>query len=152
MIRIVKNNAMRIQHIRTNELSPDAFLWLQAKYSAVDAMDALQYGSFLAEDATLQFANTPAVQGRSIILAGLQRFWSGIRGLDHDFINILGTDASLAAEALIDYTRKDGRVVSLPCVTVIERNDDGLATSVRIFIDTAPIFEHSASATPEGQT
>lgn len=46
----------------------------------------------------------------------------------------------IAAEALIDYVRKDGKMVTVPCVTLIERNEDGLASSVRIFIDVAPVF------------
>ncbi|NBP70154.1 MAG: hypothetical protein EBU52_15590 [Cytophagia bacterium] len=57
------------------------------------------------------------------------------------FLTILGSDHYMAAEALIDYKRKDGKVVALPCVTMIERNAAGEATSVRIFIDTAPIFQ-----------
>lgn len=132
---------MRIDQIRTNEVSPETFQWLQAKYRAVDAVDAERYTAFLAEDCVLRFANNPAAQGRNAILAGLQSFWGNIAGLDHAFINVLGSDSCLAAEALIDYTRTDGRVVTLPCVTVIERNDEGQAAAVRIFMDTAPIFE-----------
>ncbi len=74
------------------------------------------------------------------IIGGLKHFWEAINGLDHSFLNILGNDNHIVAEALIDYTRKDNQVVPLPCVTIIERNDAGLASSIKIFIDTMPIF------------
>jgi len=133
---------MRVDRLVRNEISPAAFDWLQAKYTAVDAMDAEAYGKFLADDCQLMFANNPVSTGRASILNGIKMFWNAIAGLDHSFRNILGNDQAMAAEALIDYTRKDGKVVLLPCVTMIERNADGLAISVRILIDTSPIFQN----------
>lgn len=131
---------MRIDQLKKNEITPAAFEWLQAKYRAVDAMNAEAYGAFLAEDCQLMFANNPTASGRVAILEGVQQFWNAIAGLNHSFQTILGSDQLMAAEALIDYTRKDGHVVTLPCVTLIERHPSGKATSVKIFIDTAPIF------------
>jgi len=131
---------MRTNQLKKIQISDSAFQWLKAKYQAVDAMDAEAYRTFLAEDCVLQFGNNPLVQCNNEIIGGLKHFWEAINGLDHSFINILGQDHHIAAEALIDYTRKDKQVVQLPCVTLIERNQAGLASSVKIFIDTMPIF------------
>ncbi|NBW36773.1 MAG: hypothetical protein EBR30_17465 [Cytophagia bacterium] len=132
---------MQIHQLKKNEITPAAFEWLQEKYKAVDAMNAEAYGKFLADDCQLMFANHQISKGRIPILEGIQQFWNAIAGLNHSFLTILGSDHYMAAEALIDYKRKDGKVVALPCVTMIERNAAGEATSVRIFIDTAPIFQ-----------
>ncbi|MCH8487331.1 MAG: nuclear transport factor 2 family protein [Candidatus Cyclonatronum sp.] len=131
---------MRTHQLKTTQISEEAFIWLKSKYEAVDTMDAGAYRTFLSEDCELQFGNNPILKCNNEIIGGLQHFWDALNGLDHSFINILGTDNQIAAEALIDYTRKDGKVVTVPCVTIIGRNQDGLASSVRIFIDVAPVF------------
>jgi hypothetical protein len=132
---------MRIDKLITNQISPLAFEWLKKKYSAVDAMNAESYRSFLAANCQLQFGNNPIVQCNNEIIGGIKHFWETINGLDHSFLNILGSDDHFAAEAIIDYTRKDNQVVLVPCVTIIKRNHEGLASSIQIFIDTTPIYK-----------
>jgi hypothetical protein len=132
---------MRTHQLQFSQVSAAALQWLQDKYTAVDQMDGERYRSFLAEDCQLQFGNNPIVQCNNEIIGGIQHFWDRIQGLDHSFLNVLGTDDHLSAEALIDYTRKDGRMVQIPCVTVIKRNAEGQASMVKIFIDTAPVFQ-----------
>lgn len=132
---------MRTHQLQNVQLSAEALSWLQAKYTAVDSMDAEAYRSFLAEDCQLQFGNNPIVQCNNEIIGGIKHFWEAIGGLDHSFVHVLGNDQHFAAEALIDYTRKDGRVLCVPCVTTIERNAAGLASFIKIFIDTTPIFQ-----------
>lgn len=131
---------MNLSHLQDVQISDQAFSWLQEKYRAVDAMDTGQYRRFLSEDCKLQFGNNPIVLCNNEIIGGLQHFWDSIEGLNHHFLNVLGNDSHFAAEALIDYTRKDQRVVQIPCTTVIRRNAEGLAGSIKIFIDTTPIF------------
>jgi hypothetical protein len=132
---------MRTDKLNNVQISTQAFEWLKAKYSAVDAMDAEAYRTFLSEDCKLQFGNGPVVSCNNEIIGGIRHFWEAINGLDHSFINVLGSSRHFAAEALIDYTRKDNTLVTIPCVTVIERNAEGLAKSLKIFIDTTPIFK-----------
>ena len=42
-------------------------------------------------------------------------------------------------EAKIDYTRKDGNIVTVPAVTVLERQGE-LVKSLRIYMDVAPVY------------
>jgi hypothetical protein len=128
--------------MKSNQISETAFEWLKEKYTAVDAMDAEAYRLFLADDCKLMFGNNPIVQCNNEIIGGIKHFWDAIGGLDHSFISVLGYDHHFSVEAIIDYTRKDGKVVAIPCVTIIERNAEGLATFVKIFIDTTPIFQN----------
>lgn len=131
---------MNIDNIRFQGLSQSAFDWVQRKYLAVDGRSPEEYAGFLAEDCVLQFGNNPLVHGSECAIAGIEGFWKNIAGLDHHFLNIYGSDDHPVIESLIDYTRLDSRVVSIPCVTIIDRNASGLAQSVRIFIDVAPVF------------
>lgn len=132
---------MRTHQIKTSQVSAETFEWLKAKYTAVDNMNADAYRNFLAEDCQLMFGNNPVVKCNNEIIGGIKHFWEAINGLDHSFLNVIGSDNHFAAEALIDYTRKDNKVVQVPCVTIIERNEKGLASFVKIFIDTSPIFQ-----------
>jgi hypothetical protein len=132
---------MRTNNIQSVQISDKALAWLKEKYIAVDAMDAEKYRTFLAPDCQLQFGNNPIVKCNNEIIGGIKHFWETINGLDHSFLNVLGSDQYFAAEAIIDYTRKDNQVVQIPCVTIIQRNDEGLAYSIQIFIDTTPIYK-----------
>lgn len=132
---------MRTTHLKKIEVSQTTFEWLKAKYTAVDNRDAAAYRNFLAEDCQLMFGNNPVVKCNNEIIGGIKHFWDAINGLDHSFVSILGSDYLFSAEASIDYTRKDNKVVTVPCVTVIERNAEGLASFIKILIDTTPIFK-----------
>lgn len=131
---------MKTHLLKTQTLSPEAFQWLQNKYLAVDSRNHNEYAKYLDDSCDLQFGNNPAVHGETAALHGIDLFWDSIHGLNHNFINVLGTDHQLVLEAVIDYTRADDKVVQTPCVTIIDRNEKGLATSVRIFIDTTPVY------------
>ena len=133
---------MRTDQLTTIHISDTALQWLKAKYTVVDSMNATAYRSFLADDCQLMFGNNPVVACNNEIIGGIKQFWDAIGGLDHSFISVLGNDDHFAAEALIDYTRKDNKVVTIPCVTVIKRNSQGLATLIKIFIDTTPVFQN----------
>lgn len=134
---------MRTHQLKNMQLSENAFNWLKQKYQAVDSMDSETYRSFLSEDCLLQFGNQPIVKDNNEIIGGIKHFWAAIGGLDHSFVDVIGEDHYIVAEAMIDYTRKDGKVVIIPCVSIIERNELGLASNIRIFIDTAPIFNNN---------
>lgn len=131
---------MRTHQLETITISQNALDWLKEKYTAVDKMSITDYSKFLAEDCQLQFGNNPIAQGRDNLLNGIAIFWKNIQGLDHSFINVLGTDNLFAAEAIIDYTTSKGKLVPLPCTTLIKRNEAGQASSIKIFIDTTPLF------------
>ena len=131
---------MKTHRLKQQMISADAFQWLQNKYLAVDSRNHNEYAKYLSDDCALQFGNNPLAVGENALLQGIDNFWDSIHGLNHNFINVLGTDNCLVLEAVIDYTRVDNKVVQTPCVTIIERNDEGLAKSIRIFIDTTPVY------------
>ncbi len=133
---------MRTDKLSKTEISQTALEWLKAKYTAVDKMDAEAYRTFLAQDCQLMFGNNPVVKCNNEIIGGIKNFWEAINGLDHSFVSILGSDYHFSAEALIDYKRRDNQVVAIPCVTIIERNAEGLASFIKIFIDTTPLFKN----------
>lgn len=126
--------------LKINQISDEAFAWYLRYLEAIDSTNIELYGEFLAEDCEFQFGNQPKVQGKAAILEGLKQFWATYDGEEHILQGILGNDNYFALEAINTYKRKDGTEVSIPAVAVTERNDEGLAKSIRVFIDIAPLY------------
>lgn len=126
--------------LRINQLSPDAFTWYQAYLRSVDEQDASAFGSFLADDATFPIGNQPPVQGKQAIIDGLKQFWTTYNGEEHILHAMLGTDRCFALKATNVFNRLRGKQVALPAVAITERNEHGLVTSFRVFIDIAPLY------------
>jgi ketosteroid isomerase-like protein len=141
-----------VTDIRSNLLMPSPFwrggkdtdmstppAWLVAHYADVDNMRMDAYLAALADDVKVTFGNHPPAVGKAQVRDAIGGFWASIKGLKHNFVNVLQDGALTALEARIDYTRKDGRVVTVPCTTIIERRDEKVAAA-RIYIDLAPVF------------
>lgn len=131
---------MKTERLRINQLSAEVYNWYLDYLSALDAKEIERYGSFLADDCMLVMNNADPVQGKDAILAGLSQYWQSFGDLEHDLLNIYGTDQHFMLEALNHCTTIDGRVVSLRAVALTDRNQQGKITSVRLYTDTAPLF------------
>jgi hypothetical protein len=55
------------------------------------------------------------------------------------FIISSGGNGLTFLEANVEYLRKDGKTVTIPAVTVLERNAD-LVKSLRIYFDVGPVY------------
>jgi hypothetical protein len=70
----------------------------------------------------------------------LAEYWQSFGELEHELLNIYGSDDRFVPEALNHYLTQDGRRVTLRAVAFTDRDDDGLVSSVRLFSDTGPLF------------
>ncbi len=131
---------MKIDKLRINQLSPEAYEWYLSYLKVLDAKDIEGYGAFLSDDCVMQFNNNPPVQGKAAILDYLSQYWATYGSLTHDLLNIYGSDSAFVLEALNHYTRLDGKAVTITAVAFTDRNEAGLVTSVRFYTDTTPLF------------
>ena len=124
--------------------------WVRRYYDDVDNMRLEEFLAWHTPDVMVQFGNNPQARGQEQVAGAIGHFWEIIGGLRHNIVNVWETDDGTAVvEALIDYTRLDGGVVTTPCVTLLHRVDpgaDGGIDSVRIFIDLAPVFAPASAA------
>ena len=117
-----------------------AYDWYLDYLDALDAKDVDRYGGFLADTVVLQQNNQDPVSGKDTVLEGLAAYWQSFGALEHDLLNIYGSDDAFVLEALNHYTRADGAPVTLRAVAFTDRDDDGKVTSVRFYTDTGPLF------------
>lgn len=132
---------MITSNLRTNQLSQPAFDAYLSYLKALDAKDIDAYATYLAEDVSIQFGNAPAVEGKAAVVEMLSGYWQSFKSIEHDLVNIYGTDDTYVLEALNHYERHDGQMVTIRAVAFTDKNEEGLVTSVRILGDTSQLFE-----------
>jgi hypothetical protein len=132
--------AVITSNLRINQLSPKTYEWYLTYLKAMDTKNIEWYGMFLADNCVMQFNNNAAVQDKSIIVKFLSDYWATFDSIEHDLLNIYGTDSSFALEALNHYKRNDGKNIILRAVAFTDRNEEGLTTSVRLYTDTTSLF------------
>lgn len=131
---------MRTDNLRINQLSSKTYEWYLAYLQAMDTKNIERYSTFLADDCVMQFNNNAPVQNKAVIVQFLSDYWTTFNNVEHDLLNIYGTDSSFVLEALNHYRRNDDKAVTLRAVAFTDRNEEGLATSIRLYTDTTPLF------------
>lgn len=113
--------------------------WLRDYYDDVDNMRMPEYINHHTDDVVVKFANNPPAVGKAEVEQSLGHFWEMIAGLKHNFVNVYTDGDTTVLEADIDYGRKDGGHVTVPCTTILHRQGE-LVDQVRIYLDLAPVF------------
>jgi ketosteroid isomerase-like protein len=121
--------------------------WIDDYYADVDAMRLEPYVEHHSDDAVVVFANNPPAVGKDAIRQAIGGFWSMIGGLRHERRNLwLVNEGNTAVlEVVTHYTTKGGAAVSVPCVSLLDRDADGKVSSLRVHIDLAPLFAQIAA-------
>lgn len=133
-----------MENLRINQLSDDATTWLNDVLTALDDKDVEAYTAFMADDVEVTFNNGDmSMRGRDVVRDGLGEFWQSFGTLQHDELNVYGTDDNFVHEALNHYTTLDGKDVTIRAVAWIDRNRNGRITSVRIYNDQSPLLDDS---------
>jgi ketosteroid isomerase-like protein len=131
--------------------------WIDDYYADVDAMRLEAYLERHSDAAAVTFGNNPPAVGKEAIGATIGGFWSMIGGLRHERRNLwfVNDGDTAVLEVVTHYTTRGGATVSVPCVSLLDRNADGKVTSLRVHIDLAPLFERigaEQAEQPEGVT
>lgn len=108
-------------------------------YDVVDAMDIEEFAKLHTEDVRLRFGNAETSVGRDAVVQGIAGFWQSIKGLRHNYVQVWDEGDVKIVELLVDFTRHDDRVVTLPCTSIL-RTQDGLVKDLRIYMDVSPVF------------
>lgn len=132
---------MKTGNLRINQLSPAAFERYLRYLEAMDARDVKAYAEFLADNCSLQMNNDPPVESKTAIVQMLTPYWNTFRSIEHELLNIYGTDTSYVLEALNHYERTDGGKVTVRAVAFTDLDDAGKVKSVRLYTDVSSVFQ-----------
>lgn len=131
---------MKTNQLRINQLSPQAFERYLHYLEAMDRKDLQSYSALLAEDCVLRINNEEPVHGKAAITGRLGPYWESFGRIEHDLLNIYGTDQTYVLEALNHYVRHDQKQVTVRAVAFTDLNGAGEVTSVRLYMDVSPVF------------
>ncbi len=120
-------------------LKSDRDALIKRYYETVDSMNLEAFKAMHSKNAKVKFANFPAAEGPDQIAGAIGQFWSTIGGLKHNFVNRWDNPEELILEVAVDYTRKDGKSVTIPCVSILKPEGDKVG-ELRVFIDVAPLY------------
>jgi hypothetical protein len=105
--------------------------WVHEMYEQVDGKRVDEYIGLFAPDAQLRFGNGPTVTGAAEIAATLKRADEG-HEMHHTLLNCWEAGGTTVLEFEVDYRYADGREVTFPAITVLDR-PDGAITSMRVY-------------------
>ncbi len=131
---------MKTDNLKTNQISHEAYTWYLGYLVAIDDKNIVKYGTYLADDCIMIQNNQEPVRGKTVILAGLAKYWQAFRNLEHELLNIYGNDSAFALEALNHYERHDGGKVTVRAVALTDRDEKGLVKHFRFYTDVTPVF------------
>lgn len=115
--------------------------WVVSYYRDVDGMKMPEFLAHHAADAKVVAGNYPPAIGHDQIKGAIGGLWDSIAGLQHKFINTwMDGPRTAILEVAVTYHRKDGKSVTVPCVSILQQNDHGKVQELRFHIDLAPVF------------
>ena len=109
-------------------------------FAMTDAMDVATLLSVFATDARVVFGNGQPMVGVDEIRTGATAFFDTIAGQHHEIVNEWNVGSDAIIELKVTYDRKDGRQVTIPCVTIFHTDAAGKIDDYRVLFDVAPIY------------
>ena len=112
----------------------DVPAWVREHYALVDAAEVDRYVESFASDVELRFGSHPPVHGRGAVRDALAAGHAE-HAMAHTVINCWQAGETTILEFDVLYTYPDGHSQRLPSVALIDRDADGLTTSLRVYVD-----------------
>ena len=110
--------------------------WIYEFFRAADSLDLDRLSAQMTDDTRLTFANYPTSQGKDAFRQSIGGLWSRIKGMSHSISGAWSLhDGRIGiGELIVMYTRLDGSLYTIKCVTVLRRRGDKIA-DIRIHAD-----------------
>ncbi|WP_176458111.1 nuclear transport factor 2 family protein [Rhodococcus sp. WWJCD1] len=109
-------------------------------FAVIDSLDVEAFANMFAESGRLTFANGTTMIGPTQVRAGVDTFFTTIRGLHHEIVNEWQVEGTAITELEVTYDRLDGTSVTIPVATLWRQNPDGSFDNYRVFFDLEPVY------------
>jgi ketosteroid isomerase-like protein len=108
-------------------------------FSTVERKDVDAYLACFTEDAEYKAGNFPAVFGHQAIREFAAQIIPLFNQVEHKVKNSWQNGDTIISEMDLVYHRKDGKVVTVPCVDIVQL-ENGKVKSLRAYLDASPAF------------
>ena len=113
---------------------------VESLFALIDRRDADALADAFDPGGVQVFGNQPPLHGRDEIRDGNRAFLSSIAGLRHEITGLWDVDGTVIIRLLVHYERLDGRLVTLPAMTVFTESEAGLLQHYQVWFDVTPLF------------
>ena len=114
--------------------------WVADFFADADKLNLPLLMNWMSESIDLRIANMPPVLGWEAVKQSFADFWSNLSGMSHKREALIVDGDHAAQMSIVTYTRKDGKLVSMPVASHILKNKDGKFERLWIYIDISPLF------------
>ena len=112
----------------------------EAVLGFVDAKNAKAFADSLTENGAFVFGNAPPVIGRAAVAKTVSEVLSSFEAISHKIEDVWDEDNDVIMRLAVTYTRKDGKVLTLPCVNIWKLAAGDKIADYRIYMDINPVF------------
>jgi len=116
--------------------------WVTTLFRALDEFDATTFASFLTDDAVFVFGNAEPVKRKATIQAVVAGFFSSIRAIQHDLLDVWTLSDAIISRGIVTYTRHDGSQLAVPFANVFKLRN-GLIQDYLIYVDNSRLYGQS---------
>lgn len=131
----------------SSHFSPEGAAWHARFVAALESRDTASYLSFLHTECTLQINNALPIYSKAAIEPAYTAYRNAFRSLNVQHLATYGDDDHMAAEALLHHTCNDGSREVIQTVYLLDRDRDGLITSVRVYGNASRLLKPFIRAT-----
>lgn len=123
------------------QLSAEARAWHAQFETVLTARDTAAYVACLHPECSIQINNALPLYGKAAITQANDTYLKTFQALNVEVLHLFGDDRRIGAEALFNYKLTDGTTEIVPCGYFLDRDAEGLITSVRIYGNATRLFK-----------
>jgi hypothetical protein len=124
-----------------SQLSDHGFDWYTRFLGEVDGRAADQVLAAIHDACVIQVNDRLPAYSKAAIARGLELYYEAFEKVEHEVLNIYGSDRAFAAELLMHYAPPNGERITMPAAVMYERDADGLIVSMRLYVSAGSMFE-----------
>jgi len=113
--------------------------WARTMFKVIDAEDAQGFADYFCEDGVFIFGSFPTACGKSTIRDFVAGFFSSLKGLHHELVQIVAAGGLLYIHFEVTYEVQDGRKVTIPGLETVKMKGDLIEEYV-IYMDPSPLL------------
>lgn len=123
------------------QLSSEGRAWHTRFNDAMASRDIERYLAFLHDDCALQVNNAMPIYSKRAIQSAYAAYLTTFQTLTYEFMNVFGDDRQSVCEVLYTYGCNDGSTEVVQSTYLVDLDEAGLITSVRVYGNGARVFK-----------
>lgn len=117
--------------------------WITELFACIDKMDTARWITFLSDDVTFKFGNSPEIIGKNTVGEAIDGFFSSIKSLQHKILGTWIHPDTIFCQGEVRYTRHDESQITLPFLNMFGMQEN-LIKDYLIYIDITPLYAPAA--------